>query len=623
MEIFCACAIGGMGWKWEHSAMRNPKFISLAALLLSGFTGAFAHVGNHPSVHDTVEGIKERMKRELEPEALRRLDAGEIEAFLLEKERAVLGREHVSFRVDVPVTVKVVRPADDDPPFWLEEREFERVKGIEWRESGIPLELWRKDFNAGWIGLGVNSLTGGGMQYVVLLEPREEGASITVSDLYPGQLRTARLEDGVRVYRDEDTTFENVPSELEGELLIQTQYSQRNDARLVNLFRFTNYPSSPQPDQIVLTWSGDPATTQTIQWRTSTNVAEGFVLYTKKSLLNPLAPGEVEPVRLRARTAPLEDASLVNDPVCHRHTAVLENLEPGTTYTYTVGNEEHGWSEPAEFRTAPGKTEPFSFIYMGDAQNGLDRWGTLLKNAYREQPNAAFYIMAGDLIDRGADRGNWDSFFHNAAGIYDRRQLVPAIGNHECQGGHPQLYLDLFHLRENGPSQVEPERAYSFKYSNALFVILDSNIDPASQTAWLEEQLAQTDAVWKFVVYHHPAYSSAPRRDNKEIRELWTPLFDKYHVDLALQGHDHAYLRTYPIKGEEPVDSPAEGTIYIVSVSGTKYYGQDPRDYTEFGMTNVSTYQVLDIQISGNRLVYRAYDIDGNVRDEFVIEKRG
>jgi len=50
-------------------------------------------------------------------------------------------------------------------------------------------------------------------------------------------------------------------------------------------------------------------------------------------------------------------------------------------------------------------------------------------------------------------------------------------------------------------------------------------------------------------------------------------------------------------------------------------YSQDPRDYTEFGMTNVSTYQVLDIQISGDRLVYRAYDIDGNLRDSIVIEK--
>jgi len=69
------------------------------------------------------------------------------------------------------------------------------------------------------------------------------------------------------------------------------------------------------------------------------------------------------------------------------------------------------------------------------------------------------------------------------------------------------------------------------------------------------------------------------------------------------------------------VASPKEGTVYIISVSGTKMYKQDAHDYTEFGMSNVATYQVLDIQISGNRLVYRAYDIDGRLRDELVIEK--
>jgi hypothetical protein len=61
--------------------------------------------------------------------------------------------------------------------------------------------------------------------------------------------------------------------------------------------------------------------------------------------------------------------------------------------------------------------------------------------------------------------------------------------------------------------------------------------------------------------------------------------------------------------------------VYVISVSGTKSYSQPQHDYTEVGLTKVATYQVLDIQISGNRLVYRAYDIDGKLRDEFVIEK--
>jgi hypothetical protein len=92
-------------------------------------------------------------------------------------------------------------------------------------------------------------------------------------------------------------------------------------------------------------------------------------------------------------------------------------------------------------------------------------------------------------------------------------------------------------------------------------------------------------------------------------------------VDLALQGHDHSYLRTYPMRGKQRATSAADGTIYIVSVSGTKYYEQAPHDYTEVGLTKLSTYQVLDIEIQGNRLVYRAHDFEGKVRDEFIIQK--
>ena len=90
---------------------------------------------------------------------------------------------------------------------------------------------------------------------------------------------------------------------------------------------------------------------------------------------------------------------------------------------------------------------------------------------------------------------------------------------------------------------------------------------------------------------------------------------------MALQGHDHAYLRSYPLKASQPVASPKEGTVRGISVSGTKMSSPGMPDYTGFGMTNVATYQVLDIQISGNRLGYRAYDLDGKLRDELVIEK--
>ncbi len=604
--------------------MRNMKqtfarWLGLAcAVALGPF--ALAHVGHLPSVHDVVAGVIDRIGRELPDEAIRRLTAREVEALLTPEELEVLSSRHVVFRVDVPVVVTLLRDVTlTGEPFWLEARGFKAI-GVTVERDGSKFEAWEREFGAGEIGLGVNSLRGGGLHYLVLVRPVDRTQRPVIDQLYPGQLRVEEWRPGIKPYVDRDESFAEIPTGFDDSVMVRTEYRRRNDGRVLGLYRWTEHPSSDRPDQIVLTWSDDPRSSQTVQWRTGLGVKRGWVAYGRKSETTGLPPTKWK--RVKASTHDIEDRLLLNDALVRRHVVELQDLEPGTTYEYCVGDgSRRGWTEPAEFTTAPAGTEPFSFIYMGDAQNGLDRWGTLVRNAFRERPDAAFYLMAGDLVDRGNDRDDWDEFFHNASAIYRRRPLVPALGNHECQGGRPRLYLEQFTLRRNGPAEIEPERAYSFEYGNALFVVLDSNLDPASQTAWLEAQLAGSKATWKFVAYHHPAYSSAPRRDNLKLRELWTPLFDKYQVDLALQGHDHAYLRTYPMKGQQRVGSPKEGTVYIVSVSGTKMYTQDPRDYTEFGMTNVSTYQVLDIQISGDRLVYRAYDADGKLRDELIIEK--
>lgn len=595
--------------------------IAFAVVAVSVVFPALAHVGAHPSVHDTVAGVIQRFKTEKSHEELKALTTSTVAAELTDDEKHVLATEHLSFDVNIPVTVFVVRDARlKDDPFWLATEGYENTP-IRVKVDEVEFDVWRKDFEAGRIGLGVNSLSGAGDHYFVVLKPQLADARIEITSIYPGRHSIATLRNGERVYDDrDDKRAAEVPAELDGQVLLRGDNSRRRDGQLVNVFRFTPYPATERPDHIVLTWSGDPKTTQAIQWRTSTEIDRGFVQYQKKSDFNRFNPGK--PLRVRAETKAITNPTLVNDTTVHRHTVELTGLEPGAAYVYSVGDgSDDGWTELAEFTTAPADVVPFSFIYMGDAQNGLDRWGSLIHNAFRERPDAAFYVMAGDLVNRGAERDDWDSFFQNAAGIFDRRQLVPCLGNHEYQNNDPSLYLEQFALPANGPADIGAERAYSFEYSNALFVVLDSNQPPETQTAWLEKQLANSKAVWKFAVYHHPAYSSSPRRDNPEVRKQWGAIFDKYHLDMALQGHDHAYLRTYPMNNEQRVGTAAEGTIYVLSVSGTKFYDQADLDYIEFGMTNVATYQVLDIQISGNRLVYRAYDIDGNKRDEFIIEK--
>jgi hypothetical protein len=120
---------------------------------------------------------------------------------------------------------------------------------------------------------------------------------------------------------------------------------------------------------------------------------------------------------------------------------------------------------------------------------------------------------------------------------------------------------------------------------------------------------------------HHPIYPSHPWRDTPALRERLLPIFDKHHVDFVLQGHDHAYQRTYPLRGNLRAQTPAGGTIYLMAVSGDKFVDHTPREYVEVGRAGVSTYQTFEIEPRSNRLTYRAWTEEGKVLDELSIVK--
>ena len=387
----------------------------------------------------------------------------------------------------------------------------------------------------------------------------------------------------------------------------------------------TKYPASVQPDEVVLTWSGDPATSISIQWRTCSAVTAGAVAYLPKSAYNTFMPAK--PAVVAAETHALSCASCTNDPTCNHHMVRLSGLQPDTEYVYAVGDgTPNGWGELRSFHTAAARTEAFSFVYMGDAQFGFPRWAALQKAAVRQRPDAAFFVMAGDQVDRGNDRDDWDDFLVHGSEVFSRTPVMPAVGNHECKPeGRPTMYQALFDLPHNGPAGIDPERAYTFNYENALFVVLDSNLPAKSEVSWLETQLANSKATWKFVMFHHPLYASEPGQDHKDVRKTWGPIFDKYHVDVAFEGHHHAYMRTFPLKGEQKVANPADGTIYLISSSGTKFYEQTPAEFMDVHFTGTAMYNMVDIlpacDKAGDRLVFTGYDLDGNVKDQFGIEK--
>src|SRR5262249_8195630 len=179
----------------------------------------------------------------------------------------------------------------------------------------------------------------------------------------------------------------------------------------------------------------------------------------------------------------------------------------------------------------------------------------------------------------------------------------------------------------NGPAGIDPNLVYSFEYAGAFVAVLDStsaSVDPESarkQAEWLDKALGRTRATWKLVMFHHPIYASHPKRESPALGAAWVPVLDRHGVDLVLQGHDHAYLRTHPLRGGRRVATADQGTTYVVSVSGTKYYDQRTRAETAVGYTGLSTYQTSDIEVPENRLTYRAWDVEGREVDRLTIDK--
>jgi hypothetical protein len=90
----------------------------------------------------------------------------------------------------------------------------------------------------------------------------------------------------------------------------------------------------------------------------------------------------------------------------------------------------------------------------------------------------------------------------------------------------------------------------------------------------------------------------------------------------SLQGHDRVYARSHKISPGKVVEDSAPGTIYVISVSGPKMYEfRGGFESLMFKMqTNRQIHQV--ISIDQNALEFRASDIDGNMIDQFRLDKR-
>ena len=197
--------------------------------------------------------------------------------------------------------------------------------------------------------------------------------------------------------------------------------------------------------------------------------------------LNKLIPGVTE------RMLTLQLRELEKDGLLKR-----------TVYAYRVGAGDH-WSEWFQFTTASNTNKPFSFIYLGDAQNDIrSKWSRVIRRAFAHQPDARFIIHTGDLINRSNNDQEWGEWHYGGGFINGMIPSLPSPGNHEyVRDDKRKLILDphwgvQYTLPGNGPKGLE-ESVYYVDYQNVRIISLDSQmiiLDEASakiQYEWLEK----------------------------------------------------------------------------------------------------------------------------------------
>lgn len=365
-----------------------------------------------------------------------------------------------------------------------------------------------------------------------------------------------------------------------------------------------NEASAAEPEQIILTWTEDPATSQTVTWLMSENIM-ARIQYLQKAGFE----GSFD------SAAMIEVQGTAFDNARYLYKADISALIPDTAYVYRVGREG-SWSRPLSFKTA-ADTENFAFLYLGDVQAGYVEWGNMLDSIYQSYPQIKFSLLGGDLTDNSNDTNEWGQFLDAAARIFSRIPVMPTRGNHDGE-----MYCRFFALPSNGPAGL-PKEFYSFDYGNAHFVVLNSNNNTnAAAQQWLQQDLQNTTKKWKFAVFHHPAYPVF--RDYKgidqSIRENWIPILEQNHVDMVFVGHQHEYMRTHPIyQGEVQTDWAAYGIVYVMGNSGAKTYaGGDNFPYTATVQTGAS-YQVINID--GDILTMTAQKADGELIENYTLNK--
>ena len=293
------------------------------------------------------------------------------------------------------------------------------------------------------------------------------------------------------------------------------------------------------------------------------------------------------------------------------HEISITGLSADTKYYYTAGSTGAILEGTVNdfFQTLPlsGTTRKIRVLAFGDCGNNSTNQ-TNVRDAFISYANARninpdAWLLAGDnAYNGGLDAEFTSSFFNIYNGtLLKNIKLYPCPGNHDYNNlasNQPLRNLPYYNqftlptLGEIGGVASNTEAFYSFNIEDIHFVSLDSYgtengasvtrlYDTAignRQADWLRSDLAANTKKWTIVYFHHPPYTMGSHNSDAEaelisMHDNIPAILERYGVDLVINGHSHAYERSFMIKN---LYGPSTGYLpatNLVNGSSAKYNG--------------------------------------------------
>ena len=293
------------------------------------------------------------------------------------------------------------------------------------------------------------------------------------------------------------------------------------------------------------------------------------------------------------------------------NSVTLGGLVAGTTYEYQVAAGDN-WPDTVESFTAGTAGASQKFFVLGDIQA---KDTTNISKIF-EKLRAGGYdfgIQTGDAVDAPTNFAE----LNGVVGLLNAEQLgsadvIHVLGNHEFEGdGNADIAGSVFALPEHGMGSC-----WSTTYGDVYVAVINYSGnagDMKTAADWLVQDAQASDATWKILTVHQPAYYTNAKGGNAPMTAYIPAAAEAAGIDVVFSGHDHSFARTNPLKAGE-IDAEDGVYYYICGSSGEKSYSinsQNVFDYSKVFAKATTEFNAvyLSVEATQSKMTINVYDV--------------